>query len=328
MLRARITVWVISAALLAAQTGTVWSQSATKGQSQAFPTKPIRIVTSGAGGGTDFASRMIAQGLTENLNQQIVVDNRASGVIPGDIVHKAAPDGYTLLLATGILWLLPFLQDKVPYDPVKDFAPVTLAVSSPNILTVTPSLPVKSVKELIAYAKARPGALNYAITSQGGGAHLAAELFMVTSSVNMVRIPYKSGGTAVTELIAGQVHLYFVSAGSVVPHLKSGRLRGLAVTGAKPSAIFPELPTVAATLPGYELETIYGVFAPARTPDEIINKLQREIVRAINKPEIKDKLLNTSVEPIGSTPAALAALRKSEMVRMGKIIKDAGIRAE
>ncbi len=295
---------------------------------QAYPTKPIRIVTSGVGGATDFVARLIAQGLTDNQSQQVIVDNRASGVIPGEIVFKAPPDGHTLLLATGILWLLPFLQDKVPYDPVQDFSPVTLAVSSPNILTVTPSLPAKSVKELIALAKAKPGTLNYAITSQGGGAHLAAELFMVMAGINMVRVPYKSGGTAVTELIGGQVQLYFVSAGSVVPHLKSGRLRALAVTGPKPSAIFPELPTVAASLPGYELETIYGVFAPARTPEAIVTRLQQEIVRAINKPDIKEKFLNSAVEPIGSTPAALAALRKSEMTRMGKVIKEAGIRGE
>ena len=320
MLPARFVVWLFSVGLIFMGPGTAYAQN--------FPTKPIRIVTSGAGGGTDFVSRLIAHGLTENLSQQVIVDNRASGVIPGEIVFRAPPDGYTLLLATGILWLLPFLKDKMPYDPVKDFSPVTLAVSSPNILTVTPSLPVKSVKDLIAYAKAKPGALNYAITSQGGGAHLAAELFMVMAGVNMVRVPYKSGGTAVTELIGGQVQLYFVSAGSVVPHLKAGRLRALAVTGLKPSAIFPELPTVAATLPGYELETVYGVFAPAGTPEAVINRLHQEIVRAINKPDIKEKFLNSAVEPIGSTPAALGALRKSEMTRMGKVIKDAGIRGE
>jgi tripartite-type tricarboxylate transporter receptor subunit TctC len=316
----RFVAAVTTAGALFAGAGTTYAQK--------FPTKPIRIVTSGVGGGTDFVARLIAQGLTDNLNQQVIVDNRASGVIPGEIVYKAPPDGHTLLLATGILWLLPFLQDKVPYDAVKDFSPVTLAVSSPNILTVTPSLPAKSVKELIALAKAKPGTLNYAITSQGGGAHLAGELFMVMAGVDMVRVPYKSGGTAVTELIGGQVQLYFVSAGSVVPHLKSGRLRALAVTSAKPSAIFPELPTVAATLPGYELETVYGVFAPARTPETIITRLQQEIVRAINKPDIKEKFLNSAVEPIGSTSAALAALRKSEMTRMGKVIKDAGIRGE
>ncbi len=320
MPRTRFIATLFSTCLIIATAAPVTAQN--------FPSKPIRIVTSGAGGGTDFASRMIALGMSDSIGQQVVVDNRASGVIPGDIVRKATPDGYTLLLSTGILWLLPFLQDNVPFDPVKDFSPVTLALSSPNILSVTPSLPVKSVKELIAYAKARPGQLNYAITSQGGGAHLAGELFMAMAGVNMVRVPYKSGGTAITELIAGQVQLYFVSAGSVVPHLKSGRLRGLAVTGAKPSAIFPDLPTIAATLPGYELETIYGVFAPAKTPDAIINRLNQEIVRAANKPDIKEKILASSVEPIGSTPAALAALRKSEMVRMGKIIKDNNIRGE
>lgn len=314
MLRAALVAWLSSMALTGMGPGTAWAQK--------FPTKPIRLVTSGAGGGTDFVARLIAHGLTESLGQRVIVDNRPSGVIPGEIVYQAAPDGYTLLLATGILWLLPFLQDNVPYDPVKDFSPVTLAVSSPNILTVTPSLPAKSVKELIALAKAKPGTLNYAVTSIGGGAHLAAELFMSMAGVNMLRVPYKSGGTAITELISGQVHLYFVSAGSVVPHIKAGRLRGLAVTSAKPSAQFPGLPTVAATLPGYEYETVYGVFAPARTPAARINLLQKEIARAISTPDIKARFSASAVEPVGSTPAELSAFRRSEMSRMGKIIRE------
>lgn len=320
MLTARFVAGTVSVAMMALGVGVVSGQN--------YPNRPIRIVTSGVGGGTDFAARLIAHGLTGSLGQQVIVDNRASGVIPGAIVSKAPPDGYTLLLATGILWLLPFLQNNVPYDPVKDFSPITLAVSSPNILAVTPSLPVKSVKELIAFAKARPRTLNYAMTAHGGGAHLAAELFQVMAGVSMVRVPYKSGGTAVTELISGQVQLYFVSAGSVVPHIKSGSLRALAVTSATPSALMPELPTVAASLPGYELVTVYGVLAPAKTPAAIINRLYQEIVRVLNKAEVKEKFLNSGVEPVGSSPEALGAMRESERTRMGKVIKNAGIRAD
>ncbi|MBI3045093.1 MAG: tripartite tricarboxylate transporter substrate binding protein [Betaproteobacteria bacterium] len=314
MLRALWVAWLFSMALSSLGPGAAWAQK--------FPTKPIRLVTSGAGGGTDFVARLIAHGVSESLGQRIIVDNRPSGVIPGEIVSQATPDGYTLLLATGILWLLPYLQDNVPYDPVKDFSTVTLAVSSPNILTVTKSLPAKSVKELIALAKAKPAAYNYAVTSIGGGAHLAAELFMSMAGVNMLRVPYKSGGTAITELISGQVHLYFVSAGSVVPHIKAGRLRALAVTSAKPSAQFPALPPIAATLPGYEYVTVYGVFAPARTPAARINLLQKAIARAINTPDIKARFLASAVEPVGSTREALSAFRQSEMLRMGKIIRD------
>jgi len=307
--------------------GVVFMASATVA-AQNFPNRPVRIVTSGVGGGTDFVARLIAHGLTENLGQRVIVENRASGVIPGEIVFKATPDGHTLLLATGILWLLPLLQDKVPYDPVRDFAPVTLAANSPNIVTVTLLLPAKSVKELIALAKARPGTLNYAITANAGGAHLAGELFMAMAGIKMLRVPYKSGGTAVTELIAGQVQVYFVSAGSVVPHIKAGRLRGLAVTSARRSEVFPELPPVAETLPGYELQTGYGIYAPARTPEALISRLQKEILRAINMPDIKVKFLNSAVEPVGSSPAQLHELRASELARMGRIIKEAGIRGE
>ena len=294
---------------------------------QNFPTRPIRIVTSGAGGGTDFAARLIAFGLTGSLGQQVIVDNRASGTIPGDIVSHAAPDGHTLLLATGILWLLPFLQEKVPYDPVKDFAPVTLAISSPNILVVHPAV-ATSVQDLITRAKASPGKLNYAMTAQGGGAHLAAELFKAMAGLNIVPIPYKSGGIAVNDIISGQIQMYFASAGSVVQHIKSGRMRGLGVTSAKPSAVLPDMPAIAATLPGYELESLYNIFAPAKTPAAIVNRLQQEIARVVVKPDIKDKLLASSAEPIGSTPQKLAETMKSEMQRMGKVIKDVGIRAE
>ncbi len=296
---------------------------------QDFPSKAIRIVTADAGGGTDFVSRLIAQGISGGLGQQVIIDNRPSGVIPGDVVAKAQPDGYTLLVTGSIFWIGQFLRDKTPYDSVKDFAPVSLVVSSPTVLVVHPSLPVKGVRDLIALAKARPGELNYASAGAGSPNHLAGELFKSLAGVNIVRIPYKGGGPALSALLSGEVQMLFATAASVTSHVKSGRLRTLAVTSLQPSALLPGLPTVAASgLPGYEADTIYGMFAPARTPEAIINQLNQETVRALNRPEVKDKFASAGVEVIASSPQKLAATVISEMARVGKLIKDAGIRAE
>jgi len=294
---------------------------------QAYPVKPIRMVVTGVGSGGDFAARVIAQGVSPSLGQQIIVDNRGSGNIPALVVSRAAPDGYTLCLSAAPLWITPFLR-KTPYDPVKDFAPVTLVITSPNILVVHPSLPVKSVKELIAFIKARPGQLNYATSGIGGSGFLAAELFKSMSGTNMVRVNYKGGGLALTELITGQVQMMFANAGAVAPHMKTGRLRALAVTGLKPSALLPELPTVAAALPGYELVSVQGIFGPAGTPGAVIDRLNRELVPFLQKPETKQIFLKAGVETIGSTPEELAARVKSEMDRLGKVIKAAGIKVE
>jgi tripartite-type tricarboxylate transporter receptor subunit TctC len=224
------------------------------------------------------------------------------------------------------VWLMPFMRDNVPWDPIKDFAPVTQMVSLPNILTVHPSLPVKSVKDLIALAKARPGELNYGSGSTGASNHLAAELFSAMTGVSMVRIPYKGGGPAVLGLIGGQVQLMFATAASVSPHIKSGRLRAIAVTSAEPSALFPGLPTVAASaLPGYAAETIYGVFAPANTPASIVDRLQQEIARALGRAEVRERLFGLGIEAVGSSPQFFSALIKSDMAKWGKVIKNAGI---
>ena len=295
---------------------------------QTYPTKPVRIVTANVGGGTDFVSRLIAQGISGPLGQQVIVDNRASGVIPGDIVAKAAPDGYTLLVAGGILWIAPLLQ-KTPYDPLKDFAPITLPVTAPAFLVVHPSLPVKSVRQLVALAKSRPGELNYGSTGTGSSTHLAAELFKSMAGVNIVRIPYKGGGPATVGLIGGEVQLMFATAGSVTPHVKSGKLRMLAVTSARPSALAPDLPTIAASgLPGYEADTTYAVLAPAGTPAAIVKQLNHEIVRALNRPDMREKFLNAGVDVVGSTPEQLTAAMSGEVSRLGKVIRDAGIRIE
>jgi tripartite-type tricarboxylate transporter receptor subunit TctC len=296
---------------------------------QEFPSKPIRIVTAGVGGGSDFAARLIGQAISGPMGQQVIVDNRSGGVIPGEVVAKSAPDGYTLLLYGSAHWLAPFLQDKVPYDPIKDFLPVTLAASTPAVLVVHPSLPVKSIKELIALAKARPGQLNYATGAAGSSDHLAAELFRVMAALDMVRIPYKSGTARMTDLVGGHVLMSFGTGGTLMPHINAGKLRALGVTSAQPSALFPNLPTIAASgLPGYEAVSIYGVFVPARTSDPVIRRLNQEIVRALNQPELKEKLLLVGVEPVGSSANGLAAAVQAEMTKLGKIIKDAGIRAD
>ncbi len=297
-------------------------------QAQSYPNHPIRIVTGGVGGGADFAARLIAQGLTASLGQQVVVDNRPNGVIPGEIVSKAAPDGYTLLVAGSSLWLGPLLR-QAPYDTVRDFLPITLATASPTILVVHPALPAHSLKELIALAKARPGQLNYASAATGSSTHLAMELFKSMAGVNIVRVPYKGGAQAISDLIGGQVQLTFATGGEASPHIKSGKLRALAITTTQPSALVPGVPPMtAAGVPGYECITMLGAFAPAATPSAIIVRLNQEIVRFLGSPDYKERLFRTGVEAVGSTPEEFGIKIKSEIARMGKVIKDAGIREE
>jgi tripartite-type tricarboxylate transporter receptor subunit TctC len=311
---------IFSFALTIAGTGAVSGQN--------YPNKPIRIVTTGVGSGGDLPSRFIAQGLTASLGQPVLVENRASGVIPGEIVSKAPPDGYTLLLYGSTFWIGPLLQ-IVPYDVVRDFSPISLVASAPNILVVNPALPVKSVHDLIAVAKAKPGELNYASSGSGSTNHLAAELFKAMAGVNLVRIPYKSGSAQMADLIGGQVQLTFSNAGTVLPHIKSGRLRALAITNPQPSVLVPGLPTIAASgVPGYEAVSMLAVFAPAKTPAPIIKRLNQEIVAFLNQPDVKQKFFDTGVDTIGSSPDQLGATIKSEMVRWGKVIKAAGIKAD
>ncbi|MBI2320187.1 MAG: tripartite tricarboxylate transporter substrate binding protein [Betaproteobacteria bacterium] len=294
-----------------------------------YPAKTIRIVTAAAGGASDFAARVIAQGLTSSFGQQVIVDNRGggSGVIAAQIVTKSPPDGYTLLLFTSPIWLLPFVQDNVPYDPVTDFAPVSLIDRSPSVLVVHPSLPVKSVRALIDLAKARPGQLNYSRASAGGPSHLAAELFKTMAGITLVEVPYKGGGPAVLALLGGEVELSFASAGAAAAPIKLKRLRALAVTTAEPSVLFPELPTIAASgLPGFESILVNGMFAPAGTPASIINRLNQEIVQILHRPDVKERFLNTGMETVGTSPEKFEAFVKSEMAKWGKVIKSVGIR--
>ena len=294
---------------------------------QEYPIKTIRIIPGEAGGGTDLAARLIAQGISGPLGQPVTVENRPS-VIAIETVAKAPPDGYTLLLQGNVIWAQPLLR-KVSYDPERDLSPITWATASPLVLVVHPSLPIKSVKQLIALAKARPGELNYSSGATGVPAHLAAELFKAMANVNIVRINYKGGAPAFNALITGEVQLTFGNAVPVAPYIKSGRLKGLAVTSAQPSALFPEIPTVAAAgLPGYESVTILGIFAPGGTPAAIINRLNQEIVRVLSMAEVKKRFLNEGLETVGSSPEQLAAAVKADTARIAKVIKDNRIRID
>ena len=296
---------------------------------QEFPSRSIRIVTAEIGGGNDFAARVIAQGITPAMGKPVIVENRGgSVVVSAQIVGRAQPDGHTLLLYGNNLWILPFMRAQVPYDPIADFSPITTATRSPCILVVHPSLPVRSTRELIALAKARPGQLNYAGAS-GGIIHIAAEVFKFMAGLDMTYVPYKGGSPALIALVSGQVQLMFPTAGTVAPHLKSSRLRALAITAAQRSSLLPDLPTIAATgLPGYESVAHFALLAPAKTPVAVINRLNQEIVRVLAQAEVKAEFNHAGIEPVGSTPAQLAATMKSEMERVGKTIKAAGIRAE
>ena len=293
---------------------------------QNYPNKTLRIVTSEPGGGTDLGARMVAQGLPSLLGQSVIVENRggAAGAIAADVVVKALPDGYTVLYYTNALWLAPFLRDNVGYDPVKSFVPVILVARSPSVLVVHPSVSAGSVKELIALAKAKPGALNY---GSGAAGMLAAELLKSMAGVNIVRVPYKGAGPALTAAIAGEVQVLMAASGSIAPQIKAGRVKPLAVTGPTRSPAFPDLPTVAeAALPGYEASAVFGVLAPAKTPAVIVSRLNQDIGRVLARPDVKEKLLGAGIEVAGGTPEQFAAAIKSEMTTMGKVIKDAGIR--
>ena len=296
---------------------------------QDFPNKPIRIATAGAGGGSDFISRQIAQGISGPLGQPVIVMNTGGGgggVIQGEFLLKSPPDGSGLAVVGGSFWITPLLQ-KMPYDVVRDFSPISLVAREVSVVAVHPSVPAKSVKELIVLAKASPGALNYGSSSTGSPSHLAGELFNSLAGVRMVRVAYKGSALAITALISGEVPLVITDAGLVMPHVKSGRLRALAVTSAQPTALVPGMPTVAASgLPGYEIVGMTTIFAPGRTPMAIINRLNQEIVRVLSMPDVKERLLSTGVEAVGTSPEQFAAILKADIATMGKLIKDAGIK--
>ena len=298
---------------------------------QDYPVKPIRIVTTQPGSGFDLATRLIADGLSAGLGQQAIVDNRggAGGLIAGEIVARAAPDGYTLLSYGPAFWLIRFMRKSVPYDSLTDFAPITWTVSAPNVLVVHPSVPVKSVKELIALAKARPGELNYGGGNTGSSAHLAAELFKYRAGVNILHVPYKGTGQSIAALAAGEVQLMFPNATTATAYTKAGRLRALAVATLEPTDLLPGLPTLAASgLPGYVSAANQGMFAPAKTPPPLIRRLHAEVARILTRAEVKERFFAAGTLVIASSPEALTAMMKSEMASLGKLIQDIGIRAD
>ena len=296
---------------------------------QTYPVKPIRLVVpQPPGGGNDTIARMISQKLSVALKQQVAVDNRAGagGLIAADIAAHSPADGYTLLLGNvATLAIIPNVQKKMPYDALKDFAPVSLVASAPLLVVVHPSVPIKSVKELIALAKAKPGQLNYASNGVGSSTHLATEMFKLMTKTDLVHVPYKGLGPATTDLLSGQVQLMFSSAVAMMPHVQSGRLRAIAMTGAKRSSAIPNIPTVAeAGVPDYESGSWYGVLAPAGTPREIIDLLNREIVAAVRSAEITEKLVAEAVLPVGNSPAEFAAYIQKEHSRIGNVIRSSG----
>jgi tripartite-type tricarboxylate transporter receptor subunit TctC len=297
-----------------------------------FPTKTIRLVIPyPPGGGTDTIGRPLAQKLSESLKQQVIFDNRggAGGNIGMEIVAKAPPDGHTIVLAlTAQLAVNPSLYKKLPYDPLKDFEPITLLATGPYILIVHASLPARSVKELIALARSRPGQITYASSGNGSGAHLANELLDSMAHIRMVHIPYKGGGPALVDLLAGNVQVLFATYAASKPHIEAGRVRALGVSTAK-RLTGVDIPTIAeAALPGYDAGVWYAFLAPAGTPRETIMRLNSEIVRAVNTADMKAVLSRAAIEPIGSSPEELTKFMKSEIAKWAKVVKEANVQVD
>jgi tripartite-type tricarboxylate transporter receptor subunit TctC len=318
---AKLLVSLYATAMMVLSAGSASGQASSTGSGQAYPSKPVRIVTSEAGGLNDFTARMIAPGLSNSLGQPVIVENR--GVSSIDIVGKALPDGYSVICYANNFWLLPFLQDTVTFDPIRDFAPVTLAVTAPNVMVVHPSVAANSVKELIALAKAKPRTLNYGAGATGGTPHLAAELFKNLAGVNVVRVNYKGTGPAIVGIVGGEVQMMFATPGGVNPHVKAGKLKAVGVTSLQATALAPGLsPLAEQGLPGYEAIAMTALLAPARTPAARVNRLSQEMARAMQSAEVKERFFNAGAEVVGSSPEQLLRVMKSEMPKWSKIIKE------
>jgi len=300
-------------------------------QAPAYPVKSVRLlVPSSPGGGTDILARVLAQKMSETFGQQFVVENRpgAGQVIGIEAVARSAPDGYTLLMAASAIVINEVLYAKPPYDTLRDFAPVTLGASLPNILVVHPALPVKSVRELIVLAKTRAGQLNYSSAGSGTSPHLSMELFRLMAGITLTHIPYKGSGPATVDLLAGQVQLSMPNVLTALPHIKGGKLRGLGVTSGKRATGLPDIPAIAETLPGYEAIQWYGILAPAGTTRDIVGKLQAEIARILVLPEVKDRLAADGADAVGSRPDEFAAYIRAELAKWGKVVKTGSIKLE
>jgi tripartite-type tricarboxylate transporter receptor subunit TctC len=299
---------------------------------QTWPARPIHlIVPFPPGGVTDIVGRIIAQRLSEGLGQPIVVENRGGGAgsIGAQLAAKSSPDGYTLLMATATHAINVTLMPNTGFDLTKDVVPVSLVASVPLLLAVNPKLPVTDVKSLVAYAKANPGKLNFASGSTGSASHLAGEMLKTMAGVQMTHIPYKGGGPALQDVIAGHVGLMFENMPSILPHVQAGRLRGIATTGTKRSPAIPELPTmIESGFPGFEAGSWYGLFAPIGTPPEIVERLHHEVVNALTNPEMQKQLLAQGAEPIGNSPQEFTSFINAEVAKWAKAIKDSGAKAE
>lgn len=300
---------------------------------QTYPSRPARIIVGFvAGGPSDLVARMVAQGLSERMGQQFLVENRpgATGTIGAELVAKAAPDGHALYLASQTTHAVaPALLPKVGYDPIKDFVTIVRVAHNPLLMVTHPSMPVKSFKDLVALAKARPGQINFATGGIGSSPHMSMELIKSITKIDMVPVHYKGDGAAIIDVLGGHVQLFNASIGTLLPHVRSGKMRGLSVTSLKRSAMAPEFPTLDESgLPGFEVLTWFGILAPAATPREIVNRLNSEILQIVAQPAIRDQLLKMGFEIIPNTPQEYAAFLKQEHARWGKVVKDLGLKAE
>ena len=300
---------------------------------QSYPSRPVRLVVPfPAGGTTDILARAMAEKLSGALGQQFVVDNRpgAGGNIGSDIVAKSQPDGYTLLMGTvGTHAINPSLYPKMPYDHVKDFVPVVLVAGVPNVLVVNPTVPAKTVAELIALAKEKPGTINFASSGNGTSIHLSGELFKLLAGVQIAHVPYKGSAPALTDLIGGQVQIMFDNLPSALPHIKGGKLRALAVTSSKRAPALPDLPTIAESgVAGFEASSWFGILAPAATPRDIVQRINAEANKALHAPDMREKLLAQGAEAVGNSPEFFADSIRTETVKWAKVVKDSGARVD
>ena len=301
----------------------------TSAWAQPYPSKPVRIFTTGAGSGSDFIARLIAQQIAPILGQPVVIENRSGpGSIGGEIVAKSPPDGHTLLIAGGSFYSVTLLQ-KMPYDTLRDFAPISLCVKGANVLAVHPSLPVKTVKELIALAKTKPGKLNYASSGLGSSNQMAGELFKLMAGVNIVHVPYKGNSPALTDTIAGQVEMIFSGVPLLVPHIEAGRIRAIGIGSAKRFVALPNVPTIDESgLKGYEATTWFGLLAPVKVPKDIVARLNVEVGRILASNDVSTRFINEGVEPIGGTPEFFTAFIRDEIAKYAKVVKAANLKGE
>jgi tripartite-type tricarboxylate transporter receptor subunit TctC len=326
-----VSATVFACSLAAAHS--VAAEAAALKDAAGYPNKPVRLIAPFVPGGpTDIVARLVAQKLSENVGQPVVVDNRggASGAVGMEIAAKSAPDGYTMVLgSSGNLAVNPALNTALPYDTLKDFQPLTQTTSGPQMLVLHPSVPAKSVKELIALAKSRPGQLNFASGGAGTTTHLASELFKLSAGLNIVHVPYKGTGQALTDLIGGQVQMMMSSMLPAMPHVKAARLRALAVTSARRATVLPDMPTMAESgVPGFETTSWHGMLVPAKTPTAIVARLHAELVKTLNQPDVKERFANQGMDVVASTPQAFTAYITSESAKWSHVIKTIGIKPQ